>query len=84
MFQRIDPALRPLVRRHLKENKSLALASGSRHLRVIHLGTRDFVLVAGSAGDRRCAVALNVALRRLSSTGQGFIQAHKTGGNDHA
>lgn len=67
----IDSSLQPIVRRYLVANERLLLDQGTRHARVVHLDTRDFVPISGSSGDRRASKNLDAALRRLSATGCG-------------
>ena len=73
----IDRSLQPVVQRFLSANERLSLTYGTRHARVVHSETHDFVLIAGSASDWRTRSNLESSLRRLSQTGCGLI-ASKT------
>lgn len=73
----IDRDIEPLVRRYLTTYPALCLDQGTRHARVVHSGTHDFVPLPESSSDRRARKHVDAALRRLALTGRGFI-AHKT------
>lgn len=73
----IDRDVEPLVRRYLNTYPALRLDEGTRHARVVHSDTHDFVPLPGSSSDRRARKHVGAALRRLALTGCGFI-AHKT------
>ena len=72
----IDPDVVPVVRRYLANYPALHLDEGTRHARVVHSDTHDFVPLPGSSSDRRARKHVDAALRRLALTGRGFI-AHK-------
>jgi len=79
----IDRSLQCVVQRYLSANTLLSLACGTRHARVVHSETLDFVPIAGSSSDWRTRSNLESSLRRLSQTGCGLI-ASKTRNSDSA
>lgn len=73
----VDPALRHEVRTALRACPHLQLAAGRSHPRVVNTQSGDFLPISGSSSDRRAATALRVGLRRLATSGRGFIFAKK-------
>lgn len=56
----------------------LILEDGTRHAKVRNPRTQDFLPLAGTPSDHRCARNFQAALRRLIDCGEGLI-FHKTG-----
>lgn len=75
MNKQIDPGLRPQISRALRDDDNLELQAGSRHARIVHKLSGDFIVVPGSAGDWRASRNLAAGLRRLSRYGVGLLAA---------
>lgn len=55
----------------------LRLEAGKKHVKVRHPETGDFINVAGTPGDYRAVKNFAADIRRLATTGQGFIHRNK-------
>ena len=69
---------RKLLKKTIANSGILCLESGTKHAKVRHLISRDWIPVAGSPSDHRTAKNFEAALRRLVAHGQGLVYA-KTG-----
>ncbi len=85
-MKQVDRNLRAVVRRALTLDPKLRLEHGTRHFRVVHADTGDFVPIATSSSDRRARANLESGLRRLSAHGVGLVAARTrmTQGVNHA
>ncbi len=66
------------VREIVREFPTLTLEQGARHAKARNPISSDFVCLPGSPSGPRWAQNLRAQLRRLASTGHGFI-AHRKG-----
>lgn len=70
--------IRELLKKTIANSKMLRLEDGTKHAKVRHLVTRDWIPVAGSPSDHRTSKNFEASLRRLVTYGEGFVYA-KTG-----
>lgn len=69
---------RKLLKNTIANSRNISLEDGSKHAKVRHLVTNDWIPVAGSPSDHRTIKNFDAALRRLVTYGRGVVYA-KTG-----
>ena len=69
---------RKLLKKAMANSGRISLEDGSKHAKVRHVVTHDWLPVAGSPSDHRSIKNFEAALRRLVAHGQGLVYA-KTG-----
>ena len=77
----IDHDIRAMITPYLRTGV-LILEDGARHAKIGNPRTQDFLPLAGTPSDHRCARNFQAALRRLIECGEGLI-FHKTGHLPH-
>ncbi|QEP41837.1 hypothetical protein D5085_00950 [Ectothiorhodospiraceae bacterium BW-2] len=72
-MRHIDRNIMKILRPFLKQNSALSIENGSKHNKLRHRLTGDWLLLAGSVSDHRAMKNFQADLKRFVTTGEGFI-----------
>jgi len=68
---------RKLLKKAIASSGLISLEDGSKHAKVRHVLTGDWIPVSGTPSDHRSTKNFEASLRRLTAYGQGVVAAKK-------